>query len=490
MRIAARFVPILLAAALLATAVSDLCAGSPATAAQSGGAASPLASGVGVPPEGLAPADGEPAQGRRGVATVLILHTNDLASAFPPGQDGRGGVARLGGFMEQLRRSRKELLYLNAGDAVTGTAVSSVFLGSPVFHILNALGCDAMTLGNHEFDHGFAQIAQYREIASFPILCANARGPDGQLLADLPYQIFDVDGVRIGVIGVTTEGVPSMISAGLANGCVFEPPASAVSKLLPEVRANADLVVVLSHLGLAEDKSLASLLPDIDVIVEDRNPLTEPCLVGDTIIVRAAQRGRTLGWLDLTVDLDRGRVTKHTSRQIPIDASLPVSQKVQAAVEVWERRLRDRIKVSIGELDRAHDVQELESLIAEICREVLRTDLGFQNPGGTRAALAAGTVTIGDVWSVLPFENTLATVWVRGADLPDWAQRRLGKVAPRRQYSIGTSSFVADHPKQFFPSGVVRVERGNLAMRDAVIEWIRKRHGIPELPQATEVPQE
>lgn len=413
--------------------------------------------------------------------TVLILHTNDLHSHLLPGPDGQGGMARIAGYVERVRASRDDVLLLDAGDAVTGTPASSIFGGRPAFAVMNAMGCDAMALGNHEFDHGFARIATFREIAAFPILSANATGPDGKLLADAAYAVLPADGVRVGVIGVTAEETPEITAGGATEGCTFAPAAARVKALLPEVEAKSDLVVVLSHLGLEADRALAAAVPGIDVIVggHSHTAVEKPEVVGETIVVQAFHSGRRLGRLELVVDLDAGRVVSHEGSLVRVDGDLSESPNVRAAVEAWEEKVRERVDVKIGETRRGWKPDELRPLIERVFREAVGADAGFENAGGIRAGLAAGDVTIRDVWNVMPFENTIVTVRVKGAQLPAWARERLGAgtIDRERVYTIATNSFVAAHADRYFPKGTEGKVDSGLSTRQAVVDRIRRRGG-------------
>jgi len=412
--------------------------------------------------------------------TILILHTNDMHSHFVPGDDDVGGMARIAGYVDRERSRRPDVLYLDAGDGVAGTPVSSRFEGRPVFTVMNTMGVDAFAVGNHEFDHGWARIEEYRRLAAFPLLSANVTGPDGRLIGDLAWKLFDVDGVRVGVIGVTTPNTPEITAGGMTAGCAFRPAAEAVAELLPEVEGRSDLVVVLSHLGYEGDVALAKAVHGIDVIVggHSHTELPEPVLVGRTLIVQAGYYGKYVGRLELTVDLETGSVTTYDGQLITVTADFPKSGKTVAAITVWEERVAAEVDVVIGRAAKRWDKAALATRIEAIFGETLSTDLAFQNPGGIRAELAAGDILIRHVWTILPFENTLVTVRVKGEDLPEGLRRAAGEIDPHYVYTIATNSFVAAHADRYFPAGVESVEDSGIMMRDAVIEWIRERGGI------------
>lgn len=411
--------------------------------------------------------------------TLLILHTNDLHSHLEPGEE--GGLARIAGYVEGVRARRNDVLLLDAGDAVAGTPVSSLFEGRPVFTVMNVMGYDAMTLGNHEFDYGWPLVDEYAEIAAFPLLCANVRAPDGRRFGDAPFRVFTVNGIRVGVVGLVTDTTPEITAGGTVTGCEFEPPAGALARILPDVERESDIVVVLSHLGLEQDKALAAAVPGIDVIVggHSHSEVLQPLSVGATIVAQAYRYGARVGRLDLEVDVTRGVVVSCRGELIAVDDNLPSSPAVRAAVAAWEEPVRDRVDVVIGRADRDWSKAELATPIEAIYRERLGTDLGYHNRGGIRATVPAGDVTIRRIWNVLPFENTLVTLSVRGANLPRPLLEQTPDHDPDRVYTVATNSFVAAHLDRYFPAGVESVEDSGVPMRDAVIEAVRSSGRLP-----------
>jgi 2',3'-cyclic-nucleotide 2'-phosphodiesterase (5'-nucleotidase family) len=414
--------------------------------------------------------------------TVLLLHTNDV----------HGHIERmptLAGLVKAEREKRRDVLFLDAGDAVSGTPVSTVFRGTPVYSVGNLAGYDAACLGNHEFDHGFARIAAFRETAAYPLLCANAwapappPGPNGKgedrgpLLGDAPWTVLDCDGVRVGIIGLVTEKTPGMTVRKGNEGVVFEPAAAALRRLVPEVRPKCDLLVALTHLGYEEDVELARTVPGVDVIVggHSHTDLPGPVQIGDTVIVQAFCYGQRLGRLELTVDLEKRRVLKWEGRPIPVDpASQPRDPLVAAAVEEFEKQVARTVDVAIGTARADLSRQELKSITERAYRETLGCDFGLQNDGGVRDVIPKGPVTIRQIWTVLPFDNTLVKVRIRGARLPEAWKRQRRDVDPERIYTVATNSFVADHLEKHLPGCEPGVEDSGIALRDAVVAWVRK----------------
>jgi 2',3'-cyclic-nucleotide 2'-phosphodiesterase (5'-nucleotidase family) len=154
---------------------------------------------------------------------------------------------------------------------------------------------------------------------------------------------------------------------------------------------------------------------------------------------------------------------------------MPLSGPVREAVEVWEARVRERVDVVIAKAERDYSPRDLKAITEEIYRQALKTDLGYQNPGGVRAPIVGGDVTIRDIWNVLPFENTLVTVRIRGANLPEGLAKRLREVDPERVYTLATNSYVAAHHERFFPDGIEGMVDSGRSMRGVVVDWVKER---------------
>jgi 2',3'-cyclic-nucleotide 2'-phosphodiesterase (5'-nucleotidase family) len=194
------------------------------------------------------------------LAKVRIVHTNDLHGHLE-------NAAAIAAFVRAERKSSDAVLVLDAGDGITGTPVSTLYRGVPIFEVMSRMGYDAGTLGNHEFDHGSGAIATFRDAADFPLLCANADGPDGLPLADAASHVFQVGSLKIGVLGLVTDRVPSMTVGAATVGCRFEAPLEAARRLVPELRKRCDLLVLLTHVGVEVDAALAAAIPGVDVVI-------------------------------------------------------------------------------------------------------------------------------------------------------------------------------------------------------------------------------
>jgi 5'-nucleotidase / UDP-sugar diphosphatase len=416
---------------------------------------------------------------------LTIVHTNDLHGHV----EHFAAVAQVA---KQERARNPNTLFLDAGDCITGTAVSTVFEGTPVFDVMNAMGYDAGTIGNHEFDHGWEKVHGFRELARHPLVCANALDPDGKPFGDAPYVVLDCGGVRVGVVGLLTGGLAGATTEQATEGVRVETPIKAARRLVPEVRTKADLVVLLTHCGIEEDAALAGSVPGIDIVVGGHSHTSIPRELviqpHGTRVVQAGCYGRRVGVVDLAFDRTAKAVTSFAFRVVEVEGkALPGDPAVQKAVDGWQEKVRSLEEV-IGRADRDLGKKALRPLLERIFRDTAGADLGYQNAQGIRNVVRAGEIRALDVFSVLPFENTLVKVRVKGARLPEALQKELGAAFdPAKEYVIATDSFVGDHRDRYLGGKGGAVEDTGLKTRDVVLAWVRRHGGfVPKDPPRDE----
>jgi len=365
-----------------------------------------------------------PAQGRE--ISLRILYVNDFhgfAEPYrPPGsQEKLGGVAYLAGEVKRLRQEKPTLL-LAAGDMIQGHSWANLFQGKSSIALMNLMRFDAMVVGNHEFDFGQDVLKKRIAEARFPVLGANVEGFKNGLK---PYVIKDIQGLKVAIIGVVTPDTPQATHPRNVAGLKFLPPATALEKYLPELKKHADLVIVLSHIGYQADRELAAKVPGIGVIVggHSHTKLLEPAVVGDTIIVQAWEHAKALGVLDLQVE--DGKIKNFSGHLEMIKPSQGREDKaVRSLVKKYAARVNAVLGEKIGEaaldLDGEHvRVREtnLGDLLADIFRQAAGASAVIINGGGIRAGIPKGTITVKDIYSVLPFDNYLVAIKLTGKQI-------------------------------------------------------------------------
>ena len=366
-------------------------------------------------------------------AEIIILHTNDvhsrLESHVPSGaEQEQGGRVRLATLVEDVRNQygASKVLLLDAGDSIHGTNIDNLFGGLPSIEVMNAMGYNAFTPGNHEFNYGQEVLAQRIRDAKFPTLAANVTRADGKLFAGYSALIREMNGIKVGIIGLVAEETPIVTHPKNVEGLVFHEPIGIAKQVAKAIRSQVDLLIVLSHLGYGVDIELANAVPELDLIVggHSHTELKQASEVNGVLIVQSLEYANNLGFLRLEVA--DNKVVHLESKLIPVTVDVPKNAKIQAIVDRWNEELQKRLNQVVGQTDVAWDgerasvrVKEtnLGNLVADIIRDATGADMALTNGGGIRASINPGAITVADVYNVLPFDNTLAVIELRGMDI-------------------------------------------------------------------------
>ncbi len=341
---------------------------------------------------------------------LRILHLNDLHGAVEPEEEG-GGLARVATVLDRERSADPDgTLTLNAGDLAEGSMVAYLTKGRVVSQSLGQMGFDAIEPGNHDFAWGQPALQDMLGDLNAPILGANIiNAEDGKPWAS-PYLLKDVNGVKVGIIGVDVQDMARYVSAEKIEGLKFESPAATVARYLPEVRQQgAEVVVVLSHLGFDEDKKMAREVPGIDVIVggHSHTELPEGHREGDTLIVQSGTKGRFVGEVDLQYNVSGRHLVSAQARLIPVDDQVPADPEVQAIVN---RAMVDVERVGSRIMGRAEEElhfsfeenAKINQIHADSILQATGAEIALCSARNPRGNLPKGDVTYKDLFSAYP----------------------------------------------------------------------------------------
>lgn len=372
---------------------------------------------------------------------VTILHTNDLHGHYLPERaDWLPGEPQIGGFvrMEQevrairTARGRANTLLLDGGDILTGTPLTAIkeegAWGTPMLRFMEALGFDAWALGNHEFDRGVENLALLSAKSPFAVLSANirAKGASDPLLPNQGFsRVFTVNGLKVGVVGATTDSLRTLVSPADWERMHTMPAADAVRAEVEALDPQTDLIVALTHLGVDQDKRLAAAVPGIDLIVggHSHTRLTEAARQGETWIVQAGSYGRSLGVVSLQVEADRIVQFDYQLRDLTLDsATVEPDASLQGLADHYRTNIDTLYGETLGKattrLDKeyAHE-SALGRWITDALRITSHTDVGIYNGGGLRSEIVPGVVTRRHLFECFPFENAVMTFSITGEQL-------------------------------------------------------------------------
>jgi len=385
--------------------------------------------------------------------SLTILHTNDFHARFEPisKYDGPcsaedndagecfGGSARLVTAIEEAKARSNNWILVDGGDQFQGSLFYTYYKGKLAAEMMNKMGYTAMTVGNHEFDDGPEVLAGFVDAVEFPILMSNADISGEPLLADkiAKSTVIEQGGEKIGLIGLTPQDTDELASPG--PNVIFTEPVGAVQAEVDKLtEEGVNKIIVLSHSGYRVDQEVAQNTTGVDVIVGGHsNTLlgdmegaegAYPTMVGDTAIVQAYAYGKFLGELNVTFD-DEGKVIEATGAPLIMDAAVTeeqgtkdrIAEAAQPLDEIRNKVVAETAAEIVGTREECRAVEcPMGNLIADAMLDRVADQgiqVAIQNGGGIRASIDAGEVTMGEVLTVLPFQNTLSTFQVSGATL-------------------------------------------------------------------------
>src|SRR5262249_46666635 len=238
---------------------------------------------------------------------------NDLRGHVLPGPDAAGS-ARLATVVRQVKPD----LMLDAGEMFNGELISDMFLGAPVIEVMNAIGYDAATVGANEFSYGTNALADRAHQSNFPLLSANADSPINEIQV---AAIFNAQGVRIAVVGLTNE---ELVRAGHPKNVKYvdvADPVRTLENVVPRIRERADCIILLTNVSRAAEERIARAFPEIRLIIGGHDEAELPLRVGPTSIVSAGKFGKYAGRVDLT--FNDGKLNRVESRMIALETAEP-----------------------------------------------------------------------------------------------------------------------------------------------------------------------
>ena len=423
---------------------------------QVAGASLVVASGSGVAHFSMTSAHAQ------GAFKLNILHINDMHSrvesisrfnstcSVEDEGEGKcfGGFGRLATKIwerrKQISDAGENVITLDAGDQFQGSLFYTTYKGKVEGEFMNKIGFDLMAVGNHEFDNGPDVLADFVDLVEFPVICGNITVAEGEKLAGKiqEWAVLEVGGEKIGVLSVLTPDTAIIAAPG--PNVSFRDDIEYLKEAVTRIRAEGvNKVLLLSHVGFTRDQEIAAQVEGISAIVgghshtllsntEEGAPAYATLVqnpAGKAVpIVQAGSYSKHLGDLSLTFDED-GYVAEASGDTVILDASIEPDAEIEARIAELAGPIETMKATEVGVVSAPIDgsrescrAGECEMGVAVTDAILARTSemgvtIAIQNGGGLRASIGEGMATVGDVLSVLPFQNTLATMKLKGADI-------------------------------------------------------------------------
>ena len=390
---------------------------------------------------------------------ITILGTTDLhgnidrIDYYTNKPDNRG-LAKIATLIKRIRKEQPNLLLIDSGDTIQGTPLESFHNRKnnkppdPMMLVMNSLNYDAMTVGNHEYNFGLKVLEKARKEAHFPWLSANTYDLATKQPHYKPYIVKEVAGVRIGVLGLTTPGIPNWDNPPNYAGLEFHEPVSEARKWVPILREQekADVVIIAMHMGLGEDLrtgevnpgqvpheneaiSIAKEVPGVDVIFMGHTHREVPSLYIDGVLLTQADYwGRHLARADLYLQKTATgwRVYAKSARTIAADDRVEPDADAVKLAEPYDRETQDWLTRVIGESPQeltARDARFRDTAILDLIQKVQletgKADVSMVASFNSEARIAKGPVSVRDIAGLYVYENTLVILEVTGQQLKD-----------------------------------------------------------------------
>ncbi|MDP5305640.1 bifunctional metallophosphatase/5'-nucleotidase [Paracoccus spongiarum] len=391
-----------------------------------------------------------------------VLHTNDVHSRVEPinaydstcdaetlaANECFGGVARIASKIKELRSQIRaeggNVIVLDAGDQYQGSLFYTTYKGEEVVEFMSATGYDAMVVGNHEFDDGPEGLARLASGVEFPVTAGNIDVSQSNILRDVIANsvTLEINGEKIGIVSALATDTPELAAPG--PNIIFSDDIDSLKGDVQELtEAGVDKIIALNHVGYRRDQQIAAQVPGLDAVIGGHSHTLlgdmdgaegpYPTMVAgpdgtEVPVAQAYSYSKYLGHLVLTFD-DDGKLISAEGQPILLDASVAEDETLAARIEEMAAPIDELRQKVVAETaapidgDRANcRVRECEmgNLVAEAMLDRVRDQgisIAIANGGGLRASIDQGPVSMGEVYTVLPFQNTLATFQLTGADV-------------------------------------------------------------------------
>ncbi|MBF0500397.1 MAG: bifunctional metallophosphatase/5'-nucleotidase [Candidatus Riflebacteria bacterium] len=382
--------------------------------------------------------------------SFVIAHTSDMhghiaATPDPLSTETKrpmvGGFAVLKTFADEVRHdavlSGAMPLLLDCGDWFEGTPIVDETRGSCMVDMMNRMHYTTALIGNHDFDYGTERLNEMLAKFTFPLLCCNAiRASDGKALDHLrPYLMVPFKGKKLAIIGIITPLVDKLAFEENIRGVLFKEPLPILNKLIPEVRKKgADFVIILSHLGIEDDRRLGEKLHGADLILggHSHTTMTQIEYIGPDRIpcIHSGSELRNASKIKITIE--SGKAAQITFEPIVLFASkYPEDATIKKIIDSYIDSIKEKTRELLGfsqvELNRGiiGGDSSLGAFVADAMKDAAGADFAFVNIGGIRYPINKGPITYEDIFLLQPFANTVDILMMTGKQIVDLIEKSL-----------------------------------------------------------------
>lgn len=469
--------------------------------------------------------------------TITLIHSNDthgIYKSYKITVNGRerlvGGMEAASHYINKIRAMEKNILLIDTGDISTGTLASEIeykgVAGGAMIEFLNRLGYDVWCYGNHDFDKGQDNALKLASLAKFPTVMANIiYKKNGKFFPAEPYHIFEMAGLKVGIIAIMEENFLMEVSKKSVEGLDVLPIIPTLNSYIPILDKETDLIVVLAHACFDEGIKIAQNVPGVDIVLvaSEDGKFQE---VNGVLVKSTLGHQKTLGYL--RVEVEKDKVVSYEQKLIWLwaDINLKASPQITALKKEVESLITPEYGLVIGEakIDMTLNnyftkIAPVENALGNWITDAMRwktgAQVGLHNSGGIRSGIKAGPIAKADVFNVFPFHGTLVVFKLTGQQIKDaleydvernWDRLQVsgikyryypkeakpygkrvdyveinrkilvkkGKVLwPKKIYTIVSNNYLVEHAEdKYFGFPVVEPQNTGLLLNQVLMEWL------------------
>ncbi len=393
------------------------------------------------------------------ILSTTDLHGNILPVDYYTNKPDARGLAKVATIIKQTRKENPQLLLLDSGDTIQGTPLQYFHNkknnapADPMMLAMSALKFDAMAVGNHEYNFGLKVLGKARSEAKFPWLSANTyrKGTDETFFD--PYLVKEVNGVRVGILGLTTPAIPNWENAENYEGLEFREPVAEARKWVAILRQKerVNVVVISMHMGIGEDLATGEVRPGeqphenealaiarevagVDVILMGHTHREIPSMyVNGVLLAQANYWGKHVARVDIYLEKPEGETVKmnwsvvaKSSRTIPVDDKVAVDEEIAKLAEPYDKETQSWLSQVVGESGAELSAQDgyfrdtaILDLIQRVQLEAGKAEVSTVASFNRQARINKGPITVRDIAGLYVYENTLVVIEVTGQTLKD-----------------------------------------------------------------------
>jgi 2',3'-cyclic-nucleotide 2'-phosphodiesterase (5'-nucleotidase family) len=427
---------------------------------------------------------------------ITILYTNDEHGWMEPTETTEGAAGLMGLWRNKEGYTEDgPYLILSGGDMWTGPAISTWYQGKSMVEVMNEMQYDAAAIGNHEFDFKIEELKKRVEQSNFPFLSANIREKNTGTIPDFatPFIIKKIEGVVIGIIGLTTTSTPLTTFPTHVADYKFIPYSTALKEIVPQAKeAGSELLIVIGHICEDEMRGLISLSNELGISVIGGGHCHKIVsnIVKNVAIIESGSFMQNYSKVELWFDDDKNKVTNITSYTIQNTGATP-DLKIASIVTKWKTKINSSLSEVIGYANKKIDrtSNEMYNMITDSWLSTFsNADVSLTNAGGIRQSIPAGNITLETIVGVLPFENTIVKLELTGQQLINAANYLLvggmttiggyqlsdgTSIKTDITYNVLTTDYLYSRPDYSFQYDDTTPYETSVHYRQPVIDWIK-----------------